>query len=64
LTWKTVTEPKINININQPVLVGFGELEFNPTYMMTVQASGAAHGAERFPDLKTLYETWSEYTGT
>lgn len=63
LSWTIVERPKRSIDIHQPVLTGFGELgkgEFNPVRMMTVQAWRAVRSSDKLPDLRQLFDVWSQ----
>lgn len=60
LRWTIVERPKRSIDIHQPVLTGFGKLEFNPVQMMTVQAWRAVRKEGKPPDLRQLFDIWSQ----
>ncbi|MCL6591882.1 MAG: hypothetical protein K6U80_18270 [Firmicutes bacterium] len=64
LGWKLITAPKKSVDIHQPVLAGFGALQFNPVMMMSVQAFKVINGKYSDYSLKELYEIWAKYAKT
>jgi hypothetical protein len=61
LKWKQILNgQKRHIDYGQPVFGSFGEIDFNPVYMMVVLAYGITHGTKKGASLRRLYEIWKK----
>ena len=67
--WNFYTEPKTDLFVNQPLLLGFKDkefmppfpMEFEPIHMVGVQAAKLLDGSQKETDLLYLYEQWSRF---
>jgi len=58
LKWELVRKPKSDVDFQQPVLVGTGNLVFNPTQILVTYAYGVARGSKEPERLKELCAIW------
>jgi hypothetical protein len=62
LRWEHITKGyKKAPEYGQPVLAGFGNLFFNPVWMMDTMAYGLAKGTRAETGLREIYEVWKKY---
>ena len=67
--WGYYTEPKTDISVNRPVLLGFKDFrfsppfptEFDPIHMVGVQAANIWDNTQNENDLKNLYQKWCKF---
>ena len=67
--WGYYTEPKTDISVNRPVLLGFEDprfsppfsMEFDPIHMVGVQAANIWDNTQKETDLVNLYRRWLKF---
>jgi hypothetical protein len=60
LAWDIVRKPKSDVSYNQPVLVGFGTVAFDPIQVSMTQAFGVLRGTKDGTVWQRLFDYWSE----
>lgn len=63
LQWDQLFSKKKDVDYGQPVLVGFGQVPFNPVRMMVTLAYGLVDKSKTGKRLRDLYDIWANMVG-
>lgn len=59
LVWSVVRKPKSDVSYNQPVLIGFGVVPFDPLQISTTQAFAVLRGTKDGGAWRQVFKYWS-----
>jgi hypothetical protein len=60
LRWDQIFGNKKDVDYGQPVLVGFGAVQFNPVWMLVTLAYGIVSKRKTGKSLRDLYDIWAK----